>query len=62
MRLGQSSRLGSAALADSELADQRALRYIERLGETAEMLRGAVDSPNGWSASLERFVREAEQR
>lgn len=37
-------------------------RHIERLGKTAEMLRGAVDSPNGWSASLERFAREAEQR
>lgn len=37
-------------------------RYIERLGETAELLHGAVDSPNGWSASLERFAREAEQR
>lgn len=34
-------------------------RYFERAGDTAQALRDAVDSPEGWTKSLERFAQEA---
>ena len=36
-------------------------RYIERMGEKAEVARNAVDSPNGWGAILELFRQAAER-
>ena len=36
-------------------------RHLERLGESAETLRGAIDAPNGWTALLELFARAASQ-
>jgi uncharacterized protein YndB with AHSA1/START domain len=30
-------------------------RGLERLGESAEVLRGKIDSPNGWAGLLERY-------
>jgi len=36
-------------------------RYFERAGDTAEALRQGVDSPAGWSGSLEGFRQEAEK-
>jgi hypothetical protein len=35
-------------------------RYFERAGDTAEALRQGVDSPAGWSGTLEGFRQEAE--
>jgi uncharacterized protein YndB with AHSA1/START domain len=37
-------------------------RYLERAGDTAQMMRDAIDSPGGWGGLLERFaaaVRDA---
>jgi hypothetical protein len=34
-------------------------RYFERAGDAAQALRDAVDSPEGWTKSLERFAQEA---
>ena len=34
-------------------------RYIERLGETADKLREAVDAPGGWSGLLELYAEAA---
>ena len=36
-------------------------RYLERHGAGANGMRSAVDSPNGWSGTLQRFVTEAER-
>jgi uncharacterized protein YndB with AHSA1/START domain len=35
-------------------------RYLERFGETAASLRGALDSPEGWGTSLTRFAQLVE--
>jgi uncharacterized protein YndB with AHSA1/START domain len=35
-------------------------RHLERHGPGADRMRGAVDSPNGWGASLARFAAEVE--
>jgi uncharacterized protein YndB with AHSA1/START domain len=34
-------------------------RNLERLGDTAEILRERIDSPNGWGALLTLFAEEA---
>jgi len=34
-------------------------RHLERLGETAEALREAVDSPGGWSGLLQLYAEAA---
>ena len=36
-------------------------RHLERLGETAEALREAVDSPGGWSGLLQLYAEAAAQ-
>lgn len=36
-------------------------RYLERFGETAASLRGALDSPEGWGTSLTRFAQLVER-
>lgn len=36
-------------------------RYLERAGETAEMMRNAIDSPGGWSDLLRSFAEAAER-
>ena len=34
-------------------------RHLERLGDTAEKMREAVDSPGGWSGLLQLYAEEA---
>lgn len=34
-------------------------RYLERAGDTAEMMRNAIDSPGGWSDLLKSFAEAA---
>ena len=34
-------------------------RNLQRMGETAEQIRGMVDAPGGWSAILESFRKSA---
>jgi hypothetical protein len=34
-------------------------RGLERLGESAEILRGKIDAPGGWTAVLDRFRQAA---
>ena len=36
-------------------------RHLERLGDTAEKLREAVDSPGGWSGLLELYAQATAQ-
>ena len=36
-------------------------RHLERVGETAEALREAVDSPGGWSGLLQLYAETAAQ-
>lgn len=35
-------------------------RNLQRMGETAEQIRGMVDAPGGWSAILESFRKSTE--
>lgn len=34
-------------------------RYLERAGDTAQMMRDAIDSPGGWGGLLQRFAEAA---
>ena len=36
-------------------------RHLERLGDTAEALREAVDSPGGWSGLLQLYAEAADE-
>jgi len=44
------SRIGEAPRIELEH------RYLERAGDTAQMMRDAIDSPRGWGGLLQRFA------